>query len=341
MNKTILSKEENLLIEILFKKKKSIKFNYNSINYESFVKIASSHLMLPALYLNIQKKKYSNRVPKNLIKYLEEIYRLNYERNEILIDEIKDLSKILDHNKIKHVFLKGSAHIISNIYFDIGERMVGDIDFLIHDNDKARISKLLYNNGYKDFSDYSFFEFKHLTRKIHKNKIFAIEPHIRLFNRENNLLNINNLFKNKLIINGICVPNIKSQFIHNIYNYQINDYGSDKLLYSYRSIYDTFKIFKTNKLNINNIKLDNHKSKYFIIAEEIGIPKFIHNLNLEKYKVDIKRFRLKKMNKTYFYIDNFFVKFFHKIKVIPKQIIELLINKKYREYGVRKLFRKI
>ena len=116
MNKANLSEEENFLIEILFKKKKSMKVNYNSINYESIVKIASSHLMLPSLYLNIKKKKYTNNFPKSLIKYLKEIYKLNYDRNKILIKEIKSLSKILNHNKIEHVFLKGSAHIISNIY---------------------------------------------------------------------------------------------------------------------------------------------------------------------------------------------------------------------------------
>lgn len=49
------SKEDKILVDILFKKKIKAK-HFVKIDYNKLVKIASSHLMLPALYYNIKKK---------------------------------------------------------------------------------------------------------------------------------------------------------------------------------------------------------------------------------------------------------------------------------------------
>ena len=50
------SKEEKILINILFKKKKLDVKVFSKLDYDKLVKIASSHLVLPALYINIKKK---------------------------------------------------------------------------------------------------------------------------------------------------------------------------------------------------------------------------------------------------------------------------------------------
>ena len=64
--------------------------------------------------------------------YLKEIYEINRNRNEILLNEINEINEIFYKNNIDFVFLKGAANISCNLYNDIGERMVGDIDLLVN-----------------------------------------------------------------------------------------------------------------------------------------------------------------------------------------------------------------
>ena len=56
LNKSLnISSEEKFLINILFKERKIIKkeIDFDNINYELLVKIASEHLMLPSLYFGL------------------------------------------------------------------------------------------------------------------------------------------------------------------------------------------------------------------------------------------------------------------------------------------------
>ena len=73
-NNIFLSKEENLLIDILFSEKKLNKTQFKFIDYELLIKIASSHLMLPSLYVNLKKKKQLKLVIKiQLCVHLQEL----------------------------------------------------------------------------------------------------------------------------------------------------------------------------------------------------------------------------------------------------------------------------
>lgn len=55
--------ERELLTNLLFKKSD---FNIESkINYQKLIKVASSHLMIPSLYINILKKKKKNILKKS------------------------------------------------------------------------------------------------------------------------------------------------------------------------------------------------------------------------------------------------------------------------------------
>ena len=71
LDKKIL-KEEKFLIEILFSQRKSlIKEIDLKIDFNLLVKIASSHLMLPALFINLKKKEINKFYPfrvKDLFK---------------------------------------------------------------------------------------------------------------------------------------------------------------------------------------------------------------------------------------------------------------------------------
>ena len=76
-----LSKEELFLKDLIFCPTKINSFDVEKINFERLVKIASSNLLLPLLYLKLEEK-FLNKIPAELKIYLHKIYQLNKHRNE-------------------------------------------------------------------------------------------------------------------------------------------------------------------------------------------------------------------------------------------------------------------
>lgn len=330
-----ISYEERMFINILFKDHKLKKKEFDLLNYDILVKTVSSHLMLPSLYINLKEKNYLKYIPKKLNSYLREIYDLNQKRNEILLKEVKMLEDLLTKNKINHVFLKGTAGIIGDIYLDFGERMTGDIDILIKNRDKQRVVDLMDESGFNFISNYDFFETIHLNKQIHNKNLFAVEIHLKLLHSKNKLLSSEGMLENKIRKNDVFIPNYLFQLMHNIYNYQINDKGFENLNYSYRSIYDTFLILK----KINNLELDTNTylNRYFMILNELDIP--INDLLKFKFiKFDIFRFRLKKTNKFYSKLEYCFLKIINFLKIKPYKFIIFLTNKNYRKFIIDKYY---
>ena len=268
MNLTSL--EEKFLINILFNEDDCNDIKFNKLDYNHLIKIASNHLMLPSLFCNLKVKGYKKLVPSDFYNYLEKIFNVNFDRNQILIKEVQELSEHLDKSGIEHVFLKGSANIFSKIYLNVGERMVGDIDFLINDKDRISVIKLLESIDYEDFSKYSFFENRHITRKVNSTKIFAVEGHVKLLEKHNELIKEKTFLSNKVLSDGILVPQKKDQLIHNILNNQINDFGYKKLRVNYRSIYDVYRLSKQldNKVIFN---INKYFDTYFMMVDQLKI----------------------------------------------------------------------
>ena len=215
--------EENLVIEILFGKKKLKKNIFLNIDFKKFIKIISSHLLIPAVFLNLKRKKSLAFLPKDLISYLNEIYIINKNRNIKLISEASQISNIFLKKEINYVFLKGTAHLFSKVYNDIGERMMGDIDILVDRKDLDQSIKVLKDEGYYDI-EYSFFENMHYTRQIHKERLFGVEVHTKLLDLKNEkFIEAMSILNNRIKLGKIYTPSFKDQLYHNIYNFQIND----------------------------------------------------------------------------------------------------------------------
>ena len=79
----ILSQEEKFLINILFKGENELNNkSFRLLDYEKLVKNVNSHLMIPALYINLKKKNLKKPVDPNEIlkKYIEDLYTINIIR---------------------------------------------------------------------------------------------------------------------------------------------------------------------------------------------------------------------------------------------------------------------
>ena len=63
----------------------SLYFPVDNQFWDYFVKIGSSHLILPALYSAILRKNLQNFFPKDLLIYLKEIHQINSNRNSLIM----------------------------------------------------------------------------------------------------------------------------------------------------------------------------------------------------------------------------------------------------------------
>jgi hypothetical protein len=274
----MIALEEKFLVNILYRPASELLngVDINNINFEKLITLTSGHLMLPALFFNIQKKKASYLFPEDFIAYIKSIYAINKARNEILLDEAKELSELLVEHNIKHIFLKGTALLLSNVFEDIGERMIGDIDFIIQGKDEEKIKKVLEKNKYcskKPFSLFRFFKHRHLPRRVNKNKIIAIEPHLKLLNHRYrcafNTKRLLNDFNEGLKI--IKTPKQSFLFDHCVYNFQINDGGFIGAKHSHRSIYDIYKLDCKKNVTIKNSTKDIYVKHFFMTIEKFKI----------------------------------------------------------------------
>lgn len=270
--------EEKLLVNVLYRPATEILNGIDiiDINFENLIKLASGHLMLPALFFNIDKKKVSYLFPEDFIAYIKNIHAINKARNTLLLAEAKELSELLYKNNINHIFLKGTALLLSNVFEDIGERMIGDIDFIIQHKDEQKVEKVLkINNNDKSHTINLFSVFKptHLARRVNKNKTIAIEPHLELLESINrwvfNSKELINDFKNKT--KTIKTPSKNFLIDHCILGAQIRNHGFINSSYDHRSIYDVYKLNCEKSLIFKKIKKDIFIKHFFMTIAKFKI----------------------------------------------------------------------
>lgn len=97
------------------------------LNWENIVNVSSGQFVLPTLYLQLKRNDLIKLLPNDLIEYLEEITELNRERNQAILKQAEKITECLNAFNIYPVFLKGVAHLLTKLYKDPAERMIGDI----------------------------------------------------------------------------------------------------------------------------------------------------------------------------------------------------------------------
>ena len=315
----MISVEEKLLVNVLYKPESEILngIEINVLNFDNLIKLASRHLMLPALFFNINKKNVSYLFPDDFIEYIKEIYSINKARNTVLLNEAKEMSELLYKNNINHIFLKGTALLLSNVFEDIGERMFCDIDFIVQHKDEGKVIKLLNKHNYFGKSPalyqtlFKIFKPKHIPRLKHKNKIMALELHTELLDCGwRNVFNIKELINDfKKETKTFKTPSKSFLFDHCIYATQIVDSAFFNSYHSHRSIYDIYKINCKNSLRIKNIKKNIYIKHYFLTINKFKIFDIHITPTLMSYYFDesFKIFRKFSTNLTRKYIKKIYI----------------------------------
>ena len=148
----------------------------NTLDWFAVVRFSSTYLVYTALYCNLKKANFLSYLPTDLVLHMEKITALNRERNKKIIDQAKELNDLLLEHNITPIFIKGTGNLLEELYEDIGERMVGDIDFIFSKEEYPKAIELLTNDGYSRMynTDYIFPGHRHYPRLVKEGKLSLI-----------------------------------------------------------------------------------------------------------------------------------------------------------------------
>jgi hypothetical protein len=217
------------------------------IDWDSVVKLSTSHYVFPALYCNFKRVGFLQYLPEELVNYMKHITDLNRERNQQIIIQARELNCLLLGNNITPIFLKGTGNLLEGLYEDIAERMVGDIDFIFSKEDYLKAIEVLHKNEYSkvDRNSYAFIEFKHYSRLIKENRIAAVEIHKELLiEKYAHEFNFSIVERDTKVIDEIIVMSYDNQLSLSIIAKQINDDGFHYKNMALRNAYDVFLLSK-------------------------------------------------------------------------------------------------
>ena len=299
--------------------------------WDGIVELGSRHLVLPAVYGNLKRKNILKLIPVDLEKFLKDIYKKNRERNKKILLQIEFLNDLFLKKNVDHIFLKGSALLLSNKFDVLNERMIGDIDILIRKESILKARDLIVKNGYKFFNTEmnlteGLIENKHLIRMIHENHIAAVELHKEVLNGNKfRLLPSENLFSETVEIGRKKILNSKRLVEHIILNWRFNDYGVLKKTLSLRVVNDYINVSNSDDTNVQGVN-------------RLSLLKFNNYLKIYDYDRSILKnpfdyiFLSKVNNKNFNVLFNKCLSIINLFTLIPNRI---LLGLRYPIYFIR------
>lgn len=313
---------------------------------QNFVRICSNHWILPAIYLKFQAHEILPQLPNELTEFLDEVYLLNLQRNELILKQVQKIVLLFNEHNIFPTLLKGAGNLLDHLYFSIGERMMGDIDLLVSEADYLRAAQLLEKDGYLH-NNPSFFDVKDMKHypKLYKNDQPAdVEIHRLPVPIEfNKMYNTEIIDQEKKSINGdfsCFVLSDQHKVIHNFIHSQLSNNGHSYGIAPMRDLYDLYLLSKRTNIS-QTIQFLQHKRKaatYFLFASKaFNLPDlFLHNetfttrLFCIKHDLCLKSYTFYRTNKSFVYMSDRVYKYI-------KQFVESFYSRAMR----RSLFRRL
>ncbi len=222
-------------------------------NSDDLIWLCSNHLVLPALYLKFKKHGLLDVFPAEYTLQLKEIYEMNRDSNMKILQQMDGISAMLAREDITHVYLKGAGNLLGQVYEDAGERMIGDIDFLVREEDFEKATGILMASGYLSpwQAGHAAFlppDHHHFPRLTKRNEPATVEIHripvkaqfARRFTSEM-------IFSQAMPVAGkthALVPSHKHRFIQNFIHSQLSNSGYRRFTPSLRDYYDGYLLSK-------------------------------------------------------------------------------------------------
>jgi len=324
-------------------------FTNERFDWHRFVTLCSNHFILPTIYLKFREHDLLTCLPNKVSKHLYQIHNLNVTRNKNIYKQLRAITNTLNKNKIYPTFLKGAALLLEGIYSDIGERMMGDIDFLVSEEEYLAVAKIMKNQGYRQVTETPSYKdvkyFKHYPRLIHPDFEAVIEIHrIPVDEQYLNWFNSKTIESAKRKIthfNGCFVPSHENKIIHNFIHGQLAGQGN---LFGFISLKDTYDLYLLSKKaflaeTIFKIRAKRKAIAYFAISGSIlGLGNsFFPQKNLSFYLLNNKH-RLNLNSSIFFQINRTLIFIGQRlINGYIGQIIKSIYSKRKRKYLLRRV----
>ncbi|MDB4204822.1 nucleotidyltransferase family protein [Polaribacter sp.] len=234
----------------------------DTIDWDAVVKMSTAHYVFPAMYCNFKRADFLKYLPQDLVSYIQHITNINRERNKKIIAQARELNTLLLANNITPIFLKGTGNLLVEIYDDIAERMVGDIDFIFSKEDYSKAITVLRDNGYSEVHKYKYYfpeDGRHYRRLQKENSIAAIEIHSEFLDikKYTNEFNYSFVAKDTQVVKGVTVLSYANKLNLSIIANQINDSGFYFKTMALRNAYDVFLLSKKTNAKAAVNRLNN------------------------------------------------------------------------------------
>lgn len=118
----------------------------NDVNWGYLLSKASYHGLMSLLYSNLRK--YSDKVPEDIMHLLKDYYLINTRKNLLFIGELIRIVQLFETKNINLIPYKGPVLAIQS-YNDLSMREFGDIDLFIHKKDFPLVKKELLHENYE------------------------------------------------------------------------------------------------------------------------------------------------------------------------------------------------
>jgi len=257
-----------------FKQEIYDKISADAIDWQKFAALCSNHLILPVIYLKFLSHGVIEYLPEEFSEYLKEIYELNLARNNQILHQLSEITAIMNKSNIHPVFLKGAANLLDELYSNIGERIMGDIDFLVPEKDYLPTAKIFEAEGYSMYGPLLYFDIKLLKHypPLSKPGVPAYLE-IHQFLTEDNLswFNPGIVDQEKITVKalkGCFVLSDRHKIIHNFIHGQLHHGGHTNGIVSFRDLYDLYLLSKRSSIKetLPQIKSKRKAIAYFVFA---------------------------------------------------------------------------
>ena len=313
------------------------------IDWDLFVKISTSQLVLPTLYCNYKRNHLLHFLPEDLVAYMQEITSLNRDRNLQIIEQINELNNLLKQNGVTPIYIKGAGYLTQDLYEDPAERMVGDIDFWVSKSANDVSVKILSEHNYKPVSDLGYHppQFKHYPRLYNDGYIAAVEIHKEMLVETYALeFNYETIKDNVIQYNGFSVLGYDDQKALCIFSNQINDYGFDYKTIGLKNAYDFLLLNEKEPATDFALRFNKLKTPILCFLASVDylfgdlVLAFDNNKKVQKYLKGFKSL-LYNPRKRKLYSRIIGIKLFltSRLKVISKSFV----NKEYRIWLLKRI----
>ncbi len=293
-------------------------FSSGNFPWEKFIALGNRHLILPLLYSIFENERLLPCLPAELGRHLKEIHARNTARNIQIIKQAGEITALLNKNDIYPVLMKGTANILDGLYPAIGDRMIGDIDFLVAENDYKKTAVLLENEGYSISLPFygNVDEMKHYPRLFRADVPADVEVHrLPVPEKYCGWFNPQVIEREKKTVDSpfYCfVPSDKHKGIHNFIHSQLSNRGYGYGVATYRDLYDLYLLSKRTSLAemLREIPAKQKATAYFSLLKTslntdsvvAGERDFSSRLYLGKHNLNLKSRSFSRSNYTLVYL---------------------------------------